>query len=118
MVNNYTPNLKRGAKMSTPRAGSQNAPTVRPSFTPTGYGLFPGVPIVIGGIEASLRRFAHYDYWQDKVRQAILADARPTLLIFGMGERPMVEIARRLGNGEPVSALRDIRGTAHTVDPP
>jgi len=76
-------------------------------------GAMPGVPIVLGGIEASLRRIAHYDYWSDKVRRAILLDAKADLLVFGMGERPAWEIAERLRAGEPVSLLRDIRGTAH-----
>jgi uncharacterized radical SAM protein YgiQ len=74
---------------------------------------FPGLPIVLGGIEASLRRIAHYDYWADQVRRSILLDAKADLLVFGMGERPAWEIAQRLDAGEPVSALTDIRGTAH-----
>ncbi len=74
---------------------------------------FPGTPVVIGGIEASLRRIAHYDYWSDQVRRSILLDAKADLLVFGMGERPVWEIARRLDAGEPVSALTDVRGTAH-----
>lgn len=74
---------------------------------------FPGVPIVLGGIEASLRRIAHYDYWSDSVRRSVLLDAKADLLVFGMGESPAWEIARRLDAGEPVSALTDIRGTAH-----
>ena len=57
---------------------------------------FPGVPIVLGGIEASLRRIAHYDYWSDTVRRSILLDAKADLLVFGMGERPVWEIADRL----------------------
>ncbi|MFO0553981.1 MAG: YgiQ family radical SAM protein [Polyangiaceae bacterium] len=69
-------------------------------------------PIVLGGIEASLRRIAHYDYWSDEVRRSVLLDAKADLLVFGMGERPVWEIARRLAAGEPVGALRDIRGTA------
>jgi uncharacterized radical SAM protein YgiQ len=76
---------------------------------------FRGVPIVIGGIEASLRRIAHYDYWSDKVRRSVLLDAKADLLVFGMGERPIWEITRRLAAGEPVSALRDVRGTAHVL---
>ncbi|HEY8079550.1 MAG TPA: YgiQ family radical SAM protein [Labilithrix sp.] len=74
---------------------------------------FAGLPIVIGGIEASLRRIAHYDYWSDQVRRSILLDAKADLLVFGMGERPAWEIAKRLAAGEPASALTDIRGTAH-----
>jgi radical SAM superfamily enzyme YgiQ (UPF0313 family) len=66
------------------------------------------VPVVLGGIEASLRRIAHYDYWSDKVRRSILMDAKADLLVFGMGERPIWEIARRLAAGEPVTALRDM----------
>ncbi|MBK8262440.1 MAG: YgiQ family radical SAM protein [Nannocystis sp.] len=76
---------------------------------------FPGVPIVLGGIEASLRRIAHYDYWSDQVRRSILLDAKADLLVFGMGERPIWEIARRLAAGEPVRELRDVRGTAHML---
>ena len=76
---------------------------------------FPDVPVVLGGIESSLRRIAHYDYWSDKVRRSILMDAKADLLVFGMGERPVWEIARRLAAGEPVSALRDIRGTGYIV---
>ena len=74
---------------------------------------FPGLPVVIGGIEASLRRIAHYDYWSDSVRRSILLDSKADLLVFGMGERAAWEIARRLDAGEPVSALTDVRGTAH-----
>lgn len=74
---------------------------------------FPGLPLVIGGIEASLRRIAHYDYWSDQVRRSILLDAKADLLVFGMGERPAWEIAKRLASGEKVGDLTDIRGTAH-----
>lgn len=74
---------------------------------------FPGLPIVIGGIEASLRRIAHYDYWSNQVRRSILLDSKADLLVFGMGERPAWEIAERLRKGEPLSALTNIRGTAH-----
>jgi len=73
------------------------------------------VPIVLGGIEASLRRIAHYDYWSDTVRRSILLDAKADLLVFGMGERPIWEIARRLRDGETIDQLRDIRGTAVPV---
>jgi uncharacterized radical SAM protein YgiQ len=73
----------------------------------------PKVPIVIGGIEASLRRIAHFDYWSESVRRAILLDAKADLLVFGMGERPVWEIADRLAKGERVQDLRDVRGTAY-----
>jgi len=74
---------------------------------------FPGVPVVIGGIEASLRRIAHFDYWSEQVRRAILLDSKADLLVFGMAERPIWEVADRLAKGEKISALRDVRGTAH-----
>ena len=73
---------------------------------------YPGVPVVLGGIEASLRRIAHYDYWSDTVRRSVLVDSKADLLVFGMGERPIREVAARLANGEPVKAIRDVRGTA------
>lgn len=73
---------------------------------------FPDVPVVLGGIEASLRRLAHYDYWDDKVRRSILIDARAPLLVYGMGEQQILEIAERLKKGEAIEELNDIRGTA------
>ena len=77
---------------------------------------FPGTPIVLGGIEASLRRIAHYDYWADQVRRSILLDAKANLLVFGMGERAAWEIARRLDKGQRLAQLRDIRGTCHVLN--
>jgi uncharacterized radical SAM protein YgiQ len=76
---------------------------------------FPDVPIVLGGIEASLRRIAHYDYWSDSVRRPVLLDAKADLLVFGMGERPIWEVAKRLKDGEPISRIRDVRGTAYIL---
>lgn len=70
-----------------------------------------GVPVIIGGIEASLRRLAHYDYWSEKVRRSILLDSKADLLVYGMGEKPITEIARRLAAGEPVHTITDVRGT-------
>ncbi len=78
---------------------------------------FPGVPVVLGGIEASLRRIAHYDYWSDSVRRSVLLDSKADLLIFGMGERPVWEVAERLRDGATLDDLRDIRGTAHVRNP-
>jgi len=72
------------------------------------------VPIVIGGIEASLRRIAHFDYWSEKVRRSILLDAKADLLVYGNGERQIVEIAHRLAHGTPVHEITDLRGTAFT----
>jgi uncharacterized radical SAM protein YgiQ len=76
---------------------------------------YPDVPLVLGGIEASLRRIAHYDYWSDTVRRSILLDSKADLLIFGMGERPVWEVARRLSAGDTIGQLRDIPGTAVPV---
>ncbi|MCW8919118.1 MAG: YgiQ family radical SAM protein [Gammaproteobacteria bacterium] len=70
------------------------------------------VPLIIGGIEASLRRLAHYDYWSDKVRRSVLLDAKADLLLYGNAERAIVEVAHRLAAGTPLQAMRDIRGTA------
>ena len=78
--------------------------------------IYGDIPIVIGGLEASLRRFAHYDYWDDKIRRSILFDSQADLLSFGMGERSILEIAQRLDAGENVSYIRDIRGTCYSVD--
>ncbi len=78
---------------------------------------FPGLPVVLGGIEASLRRIAHYDYWSDQVRRSVLIDSKADLLVFGMGERPIWEIAERLKAGESIGQLRDIRGTALMLNP-
>ena len=73
---------------------------------------YKGVPIVLGGIEASLRRIAHYDYWQDKVRQSLLLDAKADILLFGNAERAIVEVAQRLSVGERIEDIVDVRGTA------
>ena len=73
--------------------------------------LFPDVPIVLGGIEASLRRLAHYDFWSDAVRRSVLLDAKADLLVYGMGEKQIVEIAKRLAKSEDVKSLDNIRGT-------
>ncbi len=72
---------------------------------------FKGVPVIVGGVEASLRRLAHYDYWSDTVRRSILLDSKADLLVYGMGEGPILEIARRLADGEPVASIADVRGT-------
>src|SRR5579871_972000 len=73
---------------------------------------WPEVPVIIGGIEASLRRIAHFDYWSEKVRRSILLDAKADLLLYGNAERALVDIAHRVAGGEPVSSIQDVRGTA------
>jgi uncharacterized radical SAM protein YgiQ len=113
MVNNYTGNKKRRPEDVYSPGGK---PGLRPDRATIVYcnrlrEVFPGTPVIIGGIEASLRRLAHYDYWDNKVRRSLLLDARADLLVFGMGEKPVGEIARRLAKGEAVSDLTDISGT-------
>ncbi|AJY69141.1 hypothetical protein RW64_05740 [Geobacter sulfurreducens] len=98
----YTPGNRHGAR--------PNRATI--VYTSRLKEAYRDVPVVIGGIEASLRRFAHYDYWEDKVRRSLLLDAKADLLVHGMGERPILELARRLRAGEPFQAIADIRGTA------
>ncbi|MBL4615542.1 MAG: YgiQ family radical SAM protein, partial [Magnetovibrio sp.] len=77
---------------------------------------YKGVPVVIGGIEASLRRIAHYDYWSDKVRRSVLPDSKADILVYGNAERAIVDIAHRTAAGENPKDMHDIRGTAHMCD--
>ena len=79
---------------------------------------YPEVPLIIGGIEASLRRIAHYDYWSDQVRRSLLVDSGADLLVYGNAERAIVEIAHRLGTRTPIREIRDLRGTAFIGTPP
>ena len=117
MINRYTANRKvRNDDAYSP----DGKPGLRPDRATLAYcqrakEAFKDVPIIAGGIEASLRRLAHYDYWSDKVRRSILLDAKPDLLVFGMGERPLLEIVGRLAKGEPVSEIRNVRGTAYRL---
>src|SRR5206468_5093903 len=76
---------------------------------------FPGTPIIAGGVEASLRRLAHYDFWSDTVRRSILLDCKADLVVYGMGENPIIELANRLRAGENVRDLRDLRGVAYVL---
>lgn len=76
---------------------------------------YPGVPVIAGGVEASLRRLAHYDYWSDTVRRSILLDSKADLVVYGMGEKVIVEIARRLAAGKTITDLRDLRGVAYAL---
>ena len=75
------------------------------------------VPVILGGLEASLRRFAHYDYWDDKVRRSVLVDSRADILTYGMGENILLRIAELLDKGVPVRKIRDVRGTVYLCDP-
>ncbi len=113
MVNNYSPNKKRRRR----DVYSPGGRILRPDRAAIVYAnkvhtLFPKTPLILGGIEASLRRFAHYDFWSDSVRSSILADAPADLAVYGMGERPILEVARRLEAGDGVGEIRDVPGTA------
>lgn len=101
----YTPGNSHGAR--------PNRATI--VYTSCCKAAYRDVPVVIGGIEASLRRFAHYDYWEDKVRRSILFDSKADILVYGMGETPLLAIAQRLKKGDELGALTDIRGTAVAV---
>src|SRR5438552_4108840 len=76
---------------------------------------FPGVPVIAGGVEASLRRLAHYYYWSDSVKRSIVLDSKADLLVYGMGEKNIVEIAKRVAAGQTVRDLRDLRGVAYAM---
>ena len=112
LVNNFTPNLRRRhSDVYSPGGARRRPDRAVIVYTNKVHALFPGVPIILGGIEASLRRFAHYDYWSDSVRQSILADAPANLLVYGMGERSLREVALRLEKGERIEEIRDVAGT-------
>ncbi|WP_321370534.1 YgiQ family radical SAM protein [uncultured Desulfuromusa sp.] len=114
MVNHYTAAKKiRRNDAYTPGGISGKRPNRAViAYTAAVKGALKGLPTVIGGIEASLRRLAHYDYWSDKVRRSILIDSKADLLIYGMAESALLEIAQRLKSGEPVANLKEIKGTA------
>ena len=117
MINHYTANRKvRNDDAYSPggRIG------LRPDRATLAYcqrarEAYPGVPVIAGGVEASLRRLAHYDYWSDKVRRSILLDCKADLVVYGMGEEGIVEVARRLDRGETVRDLRNMRGVAYAL---
>ncbi|MDE6322377.1 MAG: YgiQ family radical SAM protein [Muribaculaceae bacterium] len=114
MVNHYTANRRRRSDDAYTPDGRHGA---RPDYPTIVYSeilrkLYPDTPIITGGIEASMRRVSHYDYWQDRLRPSILIDAPVDLLIYGMGEIPIVEIARRLQSGESISEIIDVPQTA------
>jgi len=114
MVNHYTASKK-------PRSDDSYSPGGKAGFRPDRAVIvysnrireaYGNIPVIIGGIEASLRRFAHYDYWDDKVRRSILVDSQADLLIYGMGEKPIIEIANALKEDKSINEIRDVRGTA------
>jgi uncharacterized radical SAM protein YgiQ len=117
MINHYTANRKRRNDDAYSPGGRIGLRPDRPTpiYAQRCREAFPGVPVVIGGVEASLRRIAHYDYWSDAVRPSMLVSSKADLLVYGMGERPILEIARRLDAGDPVAALRDLRGVCYLL---
>ncbi|MEY3673869.1 MAG: hypothetical protein RJB47_577 [Pseudomonadota bacterium] len=117
MINRYTADRKiRSDDAYTPGgAGGKRPDRSVLVYSQRCREAYPEVPIIIGGIEASLRRIAHYDYWQDKVRRAILIDAKADLLLYGNAERALVEVAHRLAAKEPIAQITDVRGTAFMV---
>nr|WP_086938765.1 YgiQ family radical SAM protein [Thaumasiovibrio occultus] len=114
MINRYTSDRKlRHDDAYTPNnEGGKRPDRAVLSYSQRCREAYKGVPIVLGGIEASLRRIAHYDYWSDKVRRSVLMDAKGDILLFGNAERALIEVAHRLANGEDISTLTNIRGTA------
>jgi uncharacterized radical SAM protein YgiQ len=117
MINHYTADRKiRSDDAYTPGNVSGKRPDrATLVYTQRCQEAFKGVPVIIGGIEASLRRIAHYDYWQDKVRRSILADSKADLLLYGNAERAIIEIAHRLAKKQPIETITDVRGTAFMV---
>jgi uncharacterized radical SAM protein YgiQ len=117
MINHYTANRKRRNDDAYSPGGRVG---MRPDRATLAYcqrarEAFPGVPIIAGGIEASLRRIAHYDYWSDTVRRSILLDAKPDVIVFGMGERTLLTLAQRFAAGGSVIDLYDLRGVAYRL---
>src|SRR5271166_493898 len=117
MINHYTANKKvRNDDAYSPGGEIGRRPDrATLAYCQRAREAYKGVPVIAGGVEASLRRLAHYDYWSDKVCRSILLDCKADLLGFGMGEDAIVEIARRLEAGENVRDLRDMRGVAYAM---
>jgi uncharacterized radical SAM protein YgiQ len=117
MINHYTANRKvRNDDAYSPGGEIGRRPDrATLAYCQRAREAFPGVPVVAGGVEASLRRIAHYDYWSDTVRRSILLDSKADLVVFGMGERTVLEIARGLAAGGDIRGLRDLRGVAYRL---
>jgi uncharacterized radical SAM protein YgiQ len=114
MINRYTADRKiRSDDAYSPNdEGGKRPDRASVVYAQRAREAYSDVPLIIGGIEASLRRIAHYDYWQDKVRRSILLDAKADLLLYGNAERAIVELAHRLNRGEKIQDITDLRGTA------
>ncbi|MCH7814836.1 MAG: YgiQ family radical SAM protein, partial [Planctomycetes bacterium] len=117
MINHYTANRKVRNDDAYSPGGRIGLRPDRATFSycQRAREAYKGVPVIAGGVEASLRRLAHYDYWSDKVRRAILLDCKADMVAFGMGEEAIVEIARRLDAGESVKDRRDMRGAGYAL---
>jgi uncharacterized radical SAM protein YgiQ len=117
MINHYTANRKvRNDDAYSPGGCIGRRPDrATLAYCQRAREAYKGVPIIAGGVEASLRRIAHYDYWSDKVRRSIVLDAKCDLLVYGMGERPIIEIAHQLAAGATVKDLRNLRGVAYRL---
>jgi uncharacterized radical SAM protein YgiQ len=117
MINHYTANKKvRNDDAYSPGGRIGRRPDrATLAYCQRAREAYKGVPVVAGGVEASLRRIAHYDYWSDKVRRGIVLDCKADLLVFGMGERAILEIGRRLAAGQTVRELRDLRGVCYRL---
>ena len=118
MVAHYTVNHKKRSDDAYTEGGKAGRRPNRASIVYTNLirSTYKDIPVILGGVEASLRRMAHYDYWTDKVRRSILIDSKADLLIFGMGELPVKEVMKRLKEGVPVRDITDIPGTVCRVD--
>lgn len=114
MVNHYTAARRRRSDDAYTPGGRHGARPDYPTIVYTNIlkELFPDTPVVIGGIEASLRRVSHYDYWQDHLRPSILTDSKADMLLYGMGEKSILELARRLDAGEKIGDITDLRQSA------
>jgi uncharacterized radical SAM protein YgiQ len=117
MINHYTASRKvRNDDAYSPDAAIGRRPDrATLAYCQRSREAFPGVPVVAGGVEASLRRIAHYDYWSDTVRRSILLDSKADLVVFGMGERTVLALARSLAAGSSIRQLRDLRGVAYRL---
>ena len=118
MVNHYTASKRRRSTDGYTPGGSAG---FRPDYATIVYcnilkKLYPDVPVLIGGIEASLRRVTHYDYWSDKLMPTILVDSKADMLVYGMGEQPLRQILRLVRKGVPLTSIKDINQTAYVTE--
>ena len=115
MVNKYTANRRLRSEDAYSPDGRHDCRPEYPTivYTQILKKLFPDVPVILGGIEASLRRLTHYDYWQDKLMRCILCESGADMIVYGMGEKPIVQLARQLEDGVSIGQIRDIPQTVY-----